>query len=45
MCSGWAGEKPVPFARAISESIGYGPMPTEEQSAAAFSMSAFMAKF
>ncbi|GJJ10349.1 hypothetical protein Clacol_004575 [Clathrus columnatus] len=29
------GEKPVPFKRAISESIGYGPTPTKEQSAVA----------
>lgn len=29
------GEKAIPFNRAISESIGYGPMPTKEQSAVA----------
>ncbi|KIJ35249.1 hypothetical protein M422DRAFT_262418 [Sphaerobolus stellatus SS14] len=32
----FGGEKPVPFIRAISQSIGYGPMPTTEQSAQAF---------
>ncbi|GJJ10348.1 hypothetical protein Clacol_004574 [Clathrus columnatus] len=39
----YGGQKPVPFARAISESIGYGPMPTEEQSAAAFKLAASVA--
>lgn len=38
------GEKPVPFVRAISESIGYGPTPTKEQSATALRLLFFLKK-